>query len=380
VLSLGDAKEATPTINKTLNPEWNTVLDLPIVGEQSLLLEVCCWDKDRFGKDYMGEFDVILEDLALNARAQQEPRWYPLESRRSGKKKSVVTGEIQIQFSVVDTSNPSAPPQQLLEKFIAIAGGSPSPDEDEADMLLRADSNNTDAEDDESSDEAQDESKKAEKREKRRKRLRMARLKKKAKQMSGYEYSSTGDIAGVLFLEIQRVTDLPPEHNGEYHPQTALHASSQQPSDTHLVRHGPLRRDLARQEDVPHEDGQPQPQPRVRREAGLPSPAPRGQLLGQLHSHRQGQVLGQRLRRHRQLPARKGRVCGAPGRPRDRALQATRAFRLSRHTIRSRQTVPFPTADVSVFVYSQSVSTRSAITEEGKLREFAVRQGLWPHA
>ncbi|KAH7083956.1 phosphatidylserine decarboxylase-domain-containing protein [Paraphoma chrysanthemicola] len=213
VLSLGDAKEATPTINKTLNPEWNTILDLPIVGEQSLLLEVCCWDKDRFGKDYMGEFDVILEDQFLNARPLQEPRWFPLESRRTGKKKSVVTGEIQIQFSLADTSNPAASPETLIQKFLAIAGSSPSPDEEEAELLLRADSNNTDVDDEDSSDEAQDESKKAEKREKRRKRLRLAKLKKKAKQMSGYEYSSNGDVAGVLFLEISKITDLPPEKN-----------------------------------------------------------------------------------------------------------------------------------------------------------------------
>ena len=66
VLTLGDAKQATPTISKTLNPEWNFTLDLPITGVQSLLLEICCWDKDRFGKDYMGEFDVILEDLFQN--------------------------------------------------------------------------------------------------------------------------------------------------------------------------------------------------------------------------------------------------------------------------------------------------------------------------
>jgi len=211
ILSLGDAKEATPTINKTLNPEWNTVVDLPIVDEQSLLLEVCCWDKDRFGKDYMGEFDVILEDQFMNHQTVQEPRWFPLESRRTGKKKSVVTGEIKIQFSLVDTSHPSTAPEQLIQKFLAIAGNSPSPDEEEAELLLRGDSNNSDAEDDEeSSDEAHDETKKTEKR---RRRLRMAKLKKKAKQMSGYEYSSNGDVAGVLFLEIQRITDLPPERN-----------------------------------------------------------------------------------------------------------------------------------------------------------------------
>ncbi|KAF1846900.1 uncharacterized protein K460DRAFT_392378 [Cucurbitaria berberidis CBS 394.84] len=214
VLSLGDAKEATPTINKTLNPEWNTTLDLPVVGEQSLLLEVCCWDKDRFGKDYMGEFDVILEDQFLNGQTLQEPQWFPLQSRRSGKKKSVVSGEIQIQFSLLDASNPAAEPHQILQKLLAIAGQTPSPNEEEEMLLLRGDSNVTDNEDEEdSSDEAQDESKKAEKREKRRKKLRMARLKKKAKQMSGYEYSSNGDIAGVLFLEIQKITDLPPERN-----------------------------------------------------------------------------------------------------------------------------------------------------------------------
>ncbi|KAH8725926.1 phosphatidylserine decarboxylase-domain-containing protein [Phaeosphaeriaceae sp. PMI808] len=213
VLSLGDSKETTPTINKTLNPEWNTIVDLPIVGEQSLLLEVCCWDKDRFGKDYMGEFDVILEDQFLNHAAQQEPRWFSLESRRSGKKKSVVSGEIQIQFSLLDTSNAAATPESVVQKFLAIAGNSPSPDEDEAEQLMRADSNNTDVDDEESSDEALDESKKAEKRERRRKRLRLAKLKKKAKGVANYEYSSNGEIAGVLFLEISKITDLPPERN-----------------------------------------------------------------------------------------------------------------------------------------------------------------------
>ncbi|KAL6709077.1 phosphatidylserine decarboxylase [Coniothyrium glycines] len=214
VLSLGDAKQATPPIDKTLNPEWNTTLELPILGEQSLLLEACCWDKDRFGKDYMGEFDVILEDVFTNGQAKQEPQWFPLQSRRTGKKKSVVSGEIQVQFTLIDPVNLTATDEQIMQKFLGIAGQTPSPDEEEDEMLLRADSNATDVEDDEeSSDDVNDESKKAEKREKRRKKLRLARLRKKAKQMSAYEYSSNGDIAGVLFLEIQKITDLPPERN-----------------------------------------------------------------------------------------------------------------------------------------------------------------------
>lgn len=216
VVSLGDATATTPTINKTLNPEWNTLLELPIVDDQSLLLDVYCWDKDRFGKDYMGQFDVILEDQFLSGQTQSEPLWFPLQSKRSGKKKSIVSGEIQIQFSLVDPTNLAATPDQILQKLLGIAGQLSSPDEEEEELLLRADSNGTDIEDDESSDEAQDESKKAEKREKRRRRLRLAKLRKNAKQKSGYEYSSNGDIAGVLFLEIQKVTDLPPEKNGKF--------------------------------------------------------------------------------------------------------------------------------------------------------------------
>jgi len=84
VLTLGDAKQSTPSISKTLNPEWNQTLDLPIVGVQSLLLEAVCWDKDRFGKDYMGEFDVALEDIFANGQISQEVR-LPARSELWGK-------------------------------------------------------------------------------------------------------------------------------------------------------------------------------------------------------------------------------------------------------------------------------------------------------
>lgn len=164
----------------------------------------------------MGEFDVILEDVFQNGQPLQDPKWFPLESRRTGKKKAVVTGEIQIQFSLVDTSNPNASSDDLMKKFISIAAQTPSPDEDEDEYLLRTESaENDDQEEDEeeSSDEALDESKKAEKREKRRKKLRLAKL-KKANKLRTYEFSEKTEVAGVLFLEITKVTDLPPERNG----------------------------------------------------------------------------------------------------------------------------------------------------------------------
>ena len=69
---MGEAKESTPTISKTLNPEWHVSFDLPVVGVQSLLLECVCWDKDRFGKDYLGEFDVALEDIFADGQITRE--------------------------------------------------------------------------------------------------------------------------------------------------------------------------------------------------------------------------------------------------------------------------------------------------------------------
>jgi phosphatidylserine decarboxylase len=45
---------------------------MPLVGVP--LLECICWDKDRFGKDYMGEFDIAVEDLFTGGSAQQEVR------------------------------------------------------------------------------------------------------------------------------------------------------------------------------------------------------------------------------------------------------------------------------------------------------------------
>jgi phosphatidylserine decarboxylase len=185
----------------------------------------------------MGEFDVILEDIFVNGMAQQEPQWFPLQSRRSGKKKSVVSGEVQIQFTLIDPLNLTASPDQVLQKFLALAGQTPSPDDDDEELLMRGDSNATDAEDDDesSSDEAQDESKKAEKREKRRRKLKLARLRKKVKSKSGYEYSSNGDVAGVLFLEIQKCTDLPPERNGKFPLAVRIYASSRRFSDEDYI-------------------------------------------------------------------------------------------------------------------------------------------------
>lgn len=172
-----------------------------------------CWDKDRFGKDYMGEFDVIIEDVFQNGSPLQEPRWYPLQSKRSGKKKAVVSGEILLQFSLVNPADPAAAPNQIMRKFLNMVATSPSPDEDDDDTLLRLESGDADdMDEEESSDEQGGQS------EKRRRKVRLARLKKKATQRA-YEFSGKTEVAGVLFVEIVKVTDLPPESNGKPVPE-----------------------------------------------------------------------------------------------------------------------------------------------------------------
>lgn len=70
MVNLGTSKQSTPSISKTLNPEWKTSFEMPL-GEVPLL-ECVCWDKDRFGKDYMGEFDLAVEDIFANGILQQE--------------------------------------------------------------------------------------------------------------------------------------------------------------------------------------------------------------------------------------------------------------------------------------------------------------------
>ncbi|EME88871.1 uncharacterized protein MYCFIDRAFT_201692 [Pseudocercospora fijiensis CIRAD86] len=227
VITLGEAKEATSVVSKTLNPEWNQTFEFPIVSPDSALLEAVCWDKDRFKKDYMGEFDVVLEEVFAAGNIHPEPQWHKLQSRRKGRRKqkkdSNISGEVLVRFKLTDPTNSSATPQQILQKFAGIVSDPEQDDdeEDEEEMLRRMNSQgleDLDEEDDEKepSDETDDGTRtptgttEEKQRNKRRRKLRRLRRKKK---MSAYEFGATSDVAGVLFLEINRITDLPPEEN-----------------------------------------------------------------------------------------------------------------------------------------------------------------------
>ncbi|EHL00261.1 putative C2 domain-containing protein C31G5.15 [Glarea lozoyensis 74030] len=214
VVTLGDAKNATQPVLKTLNPEWQTSLQFPVTGVNSLLLDCVAWDKDRFGKDYLGEFDLSLEDIFCNGHTEVEPKWYPLKSKRpGGKKDSNVTGDIQLQFSLFDPLELAASPAQVMEKFRSLTGA----DIPETNTPTRQPSNGEEDgdeyfdEDEEPSDETDDPSK-PENIEKRRRKLRLKGLRKK-KQATAYEFNSESEVVGIVFLEIGKITDLPPERN-----------------------------------------------------------------------------------------------------------------------------------------------------------------------
>jgi len=226
VLTLGDSKESTHAQPKTLNPEWNITMQMPVSGTNCLLLDVVAWDKDRFGKDYLGEFDLALEDIFAGDATELSPTWYPLKSKRKGgRKDSNVSGDVQLQFTLFDSTGQAATPQEVLDKLRTLAKvdssdvgatselDTPTPNLQRGNTGDEYFTQDLDDEDDEesSSDEADDP--KSENVEKKRRRLRLKGLRKKNKKSNGYEFSGGSDIVGIVFLEIVKITDLPPERN-----------------------------------------------------------------------------------------------------------------------------------------------------------------------
>lgn len=216
VVNLGSAKQTTPCIQKNLNPEWKVCFDMALTDVP--LLECVCWDKDRFGKDYMGEFDIAVEDIFAKGGVQSEPRWYKLKSKRKSKgQKTEVSGEVQMQFQLIDSANPAASPEEIRRKFRAQI----SIDEyDEIEPISRTTSFNPDGDlddddadsiDEVDTDSMSDVSSVTEKKSKKKK---LAVLRRRSIAARAYEFvGKDSDISGMVFLELIRITDLPPEKN-----------------------------------------------------------------------------------------------------------------------------------------------------------------------
>jgi phosphatidylserine decarboxylase len=176
----------------------------------------------------MGEFDLALEEIFNNDKVEQEPTWYRLKSKRPGKKTSVVSGEVQLQFSLFDSTNPSATPQQILEKFQALVGTAPAGSRNVTPSMTpnlaptgsqsapnSQDSPSDDDEDDFDEDDSDegDEDEGEQDATKRKRRLRIRGLKKRRRN-NPYAFASSGsDVVGIIYLEVIKITDLPPESN-----------------------------------------------------------------------------------------------------------------------------------------------------------------------
>lgn len=131
-----------------------------------------------------------------------------------------MTGEVLLQFSIYDPIHTSATSQQILSKFAGMVASIPDAENDLDSTISRESTNDRDDESDEAGEatdannDEQEDPNRSETSEKRTRRMRLARIKKRAKQKA-YEFSGMSDLAGVLFLEISRVTDLPPEKNSK---------------------------------------------------------------------------------------------------------------------------------------------------------------------
>lgn len=133
-----------------------------------------------------------------------------------------------MEFSLDDHENGPSTPQQILQKLKTILGGdsSPSPhddgDEEDEDQVVRVDSVDQylDGDDEEGQDSVSDlpdGTREPEMTAEKKKERRLAKLKRKAKQRA-FEFNGMSSVAGVLFLEISRITDLPPERNSKLVP------------------------------------------------------------------------------------------------------------------------------------------------------------------
>ena len=171
-----------------------------------------------------------------------QPKWYSL---RSCRKKSKISGEVQLQFTLVDPSDPNLNAEPIMQKFQTLADISLDGDEGEEDAenLRKLDSSRDDLEDEpddddegeDTSDETDDPTR-PEAVEKKRRRLRIKSLKRR-KKARAYEFSNESDVVGILFLEISKITDLPPERNGTNMPapRSPRHGTDHRCSDSHII-------------------------------------------------------------------------------------------------------------------------------------------------
>ena len=167
-------------------------------------------------------------DMSSHIIDTLKPKWYSLKSRRKGNKSSQVSGEVQMQFSLYDSANPAASPEEIYQKFKStILAAEDDPDDGLFENTSHEDNEYaiTRLEDEESvddlgkgeetSDETEDQSKPGSS-EKSKKRKKLKMLRRKSRAIRAYQFTGkNSDVSGIIFLEIGKITDLPPEKNSK---------------------------------------------------------------------------------------------------------------------------------------------------------------------
>jgi len=143
-----------------------------------------------------------------------------LKSNRQGSKKSSqVSGEVQLQFSLIDPSNPSANPEEIERRLRSMIQF----DAEDNSMLSRSSTGLTqndpdgDHEDDADSPDESDSPSQLGPSDRKVKKKKLARLRRKSIAVRAYEFMGVdSDISGIVFMEVVKIVDLPPERNSEW--------------------------------------------------------------------------------------------------------------------------------------------------------------------
>ena len=75
-MNVNDSTYQTNVVNKNLNPKWDAVFDYKIdLNKPPEDIHLTCWDKDMFGRDYMGEISIFLDKLWENGHIAYDDKF-----------------------------------------------------------------------------------------------------------------------------------------------------------------------------------------------------------------------------------------------------------------------------------------------------------------
>ncbi|KAM0791836.1 hypothetical protein ACM66B_004094 [Microbotryomycetes sp. NB124-2] len=161
VMRFGGTRVTSSTISKTLNPVWSSngsdtsakleahVYESIAFGRERV--EIVAWDRDKIGKEYLGEVSIACQDYFGPVAEWQdhpppidfhnphnEPGWFPLKSTKS---RSTVSGELQVRLGFVAVDQQGSTPlskdahDKILSALQTSLGYNSKADPEEA-MLL----------------------------------------------------------------------------------------------------------------------------------------------------------------------------------------------------------------------------------------------------